>query len=163
MARMTPTMDEARGLRIVGWSLVLIQFSLIGLLLLGRRGTLWPVGPGLRGLGLVLVAAGCVVMGGAAWQIRRALTASPLPNDRTVLVERGWYARVRHPVYSGLILAGSGLAVTRASVLALACLAALVVLLQAKARFEETVLARRFSGYAAYQARTGRLLPKWRG
>ena len=159
---MTSAVDEARGLRIVGWSLVLIQFSLIGLLLVGRPGTLWPVGGAVRTLGLGLVVVGCGVMAGAGWQIRRGLTASPLPNDRTVLMDRGWFARVRHPIYSGLIVAGAGLTVSRASVLALACLAALMVLLQAKARFEETVLARRFSGYAAYQARTGRLLPRLR-
>ncbi len=160
MAVMVPAVDEARGLRIVAWSLVLIQFSLIGLLVLGRPGTLWPTGGVVRVVGLMLVVAGAVVMGGAAAQIRRALTASPLPNARTVLVDTGWYRRVRHPIYSGLIATGAGLTVLRASVLAVACLAALVVLLEAKARFEEAVLAPRFSGYAAYRARTGRLLPR---
>jgi protein-S-isoprenylcysteine O-methyltransferase Ste14 len=148
--------------QLAAWSLVVIQFALIGLLLVGSRGALWLVTPVVSGLGLALVALGLVIMAGAAWQIRRALTASPLPNQRTELMDRGWFARVRHPIYSGLLVTAAGLTATRASVLALACLVGLAVLLQVKARFEETVLARHFPDYGAYQARTGRLLPRLR-
>lgn len=155
-------LDEATASRVVGWSLVVVQFALLGLLLIGKPGDLWPTSGPVRGVALALVVAGCAVMAGAAWQIRRALTASPLPNGRTVLVDSGWFGAVRHPIYTGLLTTGAGLALSRASVLAVACLLGLGVLLQVKARFEETVLAARFPGYADYMARTGRLLPRLR-
>ncbi len=155
-------LDEATASRVVGWSLVVVQFALLGLLLIGESGDLWPTPGPVRAAALALVIVGCVVMAGAAWQIRRALTASPLPNGRTVLMDRGWFGPVRHPIYTGLLTTAAGLALNRASVLAVASLAGLVVLLQVKARFEETVLAARFPGYADYMARSGRLLPRLR-
>lgn len=155
-------LDEATASRVVGWSLVVVQFALLGLLLIGESGDLWPTPGPMRVVALALMIVGCVVMAGAAWQIRRALTASPLPNGRTVLMDRGWFGPVRHPIYTGLLTTAAGLALNRASVLAVASLAGLVVLLQVKARFEETVLAARFPGYADYMARSGRLLPRLR-
>lgn len=146
--------------RTTAWLLVAVQFVLLGLLVFGPSGSLWSAGAGVRGLALALEALGLVVMIGAAWQIRWALTASPLPNARTELVDRGWFGRVRHPIYTGLLLFAAGLTLARASVLAMGSFAALVVLLQVKARFEEAALARRFPGYEAYMARTGRLIPK---
>lgn len=155
-------LDETTASRIVGWSLVLVQFALLGLLLIGESGDLWPTPGPVRAAALALVVVGCVIMAGAGWQIRRAITASPLPNQRTTLMVRGWFGPVRHPIYTGLVTTGAGLALSRASVLAVACLVGLIVLLQVKARFEETVLAGRFPGYADYMARTGRLLPRLR-
>ena len=155
-------LDEGTASRIVGWSLVVVQFALLGLLLIGEPGDLWPTPGPVRAAALVLVVAGCVVMAGAGWQIRRALTASPLPNERTTLMDRGWFGPVRHPIYTGLLTTAAGLALSRASVLAVASLVGLGVLLQVKARFEEAVLADRFPSYADYMARTGRLLPRLR-
>ena len=155
-------LDEATARRIVGWSLVVVQFALLGLLVIGESGDLWPTPAPVRVVALALVVVGCVIMAGAAWQIRRALTASPLPNDRTALMDRGWFGPVRHPIYTGLVTAAAGLALSRASILAVASLVGLGVLLQVKARFEETVLSQRFPGYADYAARTGRLLPRLR-
>ncbi len=155
-------LDEGSASRVVGWSLVVVQFALLGLLLIGKPGDLWPTPGPVRAVALVLVIAGVSVMAGAAWQIRRALTASPLPNGRTVMMDRGWFGPVRHPIYTGLLTTAAGLALSRASVLAVASLVGLAVLLQVKARFEETVLAERFPGYAAYMARTGRLVPRLR-
>jgi protein-S-isoprenylcysteine O-methyltransferase Ste14 len=149
--------------RMTAWSLVLTQFALLGLLAIGPRGRLWPVGPAVSGIGLGLVVLGLIVMAGAAWQIRRALTASPLPNERTQLMERGWFAHVRHPIYLGLLVVGTGLALTRASITAVLLLIGLGLVLQVKARFEEVVLAARFPGYAGYMVRTGRILPRWWG
>ena len=89
---------------------------------------------------------------------RRAFSPLPMPTDEGQLVETGLYARVRHPVYSGIALGGFGWAAARASPLATAALVALVVVLYLKASREEDWLARRFPEYAAYRARTKRLI-----
>ena len=81
---------------------------------------------------------GILLMVVAAASLGRGLTAVPLPNARAVLRTGGLYRFVRHPIYTGLLL---------------------VVLINAKARWEERHLAERFPGYRAYCARTLRFVP----
>ena len=62
-------------------------------------------------------------------------------------------------MYGGLVLAGTGWGLARASLPALALTAVLAVYLYAKSRREERWLVERFEGYEAYRARTRRMLP----
>lgn len=113
--------------------------------------------------------------GGAAWALLAAALAvgasalaanrpgnfniHPEPRAGGVLVMRGPYRWVRHPMYSALLL--GALAVALAASQADAWLAALAMLgvLNAKARLEERWMALMHPGYDAYRARTGRFLP----
>ena len=81
----------------------------------------------------------------------------PLSNAR--LVTTGPYAHLRHPLYSGLMLFGLGCAIGWATPWHWLALAGLFVVLHAKARREEALLAARFPDYAAYAARTPRFVP----
>ena len=90
---------------------------------------------------------------------RRSFSALPRPADAGVLVESGLYARVRHPLYSGMALGGLGWAIAWLSPLAFALLVALVAVLYLKAAREEVWLLQRYPAYAAYRARTKRLIP----
>jgi protein-S-isoprenylcysteine O-methyltransferase Ste14 len=76
-----------------------------------------------------------------------------------VLVQTGVYARARHPIYGGLIVAAVGWALWRSSGVHLALAVALALYLDAKARMEERWLLERFPDSAGYRARTRRLLP----
>lgn len=116
---------------------------------------MWVAGAGaVAGLGLMVLA-------GTA--LGRGLTATPIPNRHAVLRTGGLYRWVRHPIYTGLLLAASCVTAVGASWWRLAVLVALVGLINVKARFEERHLARRFDGYAAYAARTPRFVPvPWR-
>ena len=66
---------------------------------------------------------------------------------------------MRHPIYSGLLLAMGSITLASGSLARLLALGLLVVLLAGKARWEEARLAERFEGYAAYAARTPRFAP----
>ncbi|MCI0344264.1 MAG: isoprenylcysteine carboxylmethyltransferase family protein [Chloroflexi bacterium] len=112
-------------------------------------------------VGSLLSTAGVTIGVLAALQLVRSRSFSALrvPPDEGELVESGLYARVRHPVYSGIALGGLGWAVTWISPLALVALGALVVVLYLKAAREEEWLVRRFPTYAAYRERTKRLIP----
>jgi protein-S-isoprenylcysteine O-methyltransferase Ste14 len=125
-------------------------------------------GPWPEPIGSVAVIAGwalfagggvLIVAGLASLRAGLALTAVPRPRDEARLVEEGPYALVRHPVYGGLILAAVGGSLTRASIAGLLASAALLVVLDLKRRREEAWLERRYPGYAAYRARTRRLIP----
>lgn len=112
-------------------------------------------------VGLALIAAGglLAVTATLALQGHDALTAAPRPRDEARLVEGGVYGLVRHPIYGGLILGGIGWSLARASVVALAGSVALLAFFDLKRRREEAWLEERFAGYAAYKARTRRLIP----
>ncbi|WP_159807288.1 methyltransferase family protein [Cellulomonas citrea] len=141
--------------------LVAAQFVLLALVALLPGGAGWPVPWWLRVVAWAGVLGGVVLMLVAGTALGRGLTAVPIPNGHAELRTGGLYRLVRHPIYTGLLLAaGSYVVATGGGWRALAFIA-LVVLLAAKARWEEVRLTRRFAGYAAYAARTPRFVPGW--
>lgn len=76
------------------------------------------------------------------------------------LVTRGPYRLVRHPIYSGMLLAAGGVALALGDIAGLAGFALIFVSLLRKALVEELLLASEFGEpYAAYMRRTKRLIP----
>ena len=131
---------------------------IVGLVLLPGRAD-WSVPRALLIACWVLLAAGLGIMVVAGTALGRGLTATPLPNAHAELRTAGLYRLVRHPIYSGLLLAVGAFTAGTGSVPRLVVLVLLGLLLTFKARWEEVRLARRFEGYAAYAARTPRFLP----
>jgi protein-S-isoprenylcysteine O-methyltransferase Ste14 len=109
--------------------------------------------------GALLVAAGVALAAKAVRDLGPSLSPFPRPHRTAALVTTGVYALSRHPIYGGLIIASAGWALWRMSGLHLMLAAVLATYLHAKSRHEETLLLRRFSEYAAYRARTKRLVP----
>ena len=146
--------------RAVGWLLVAGQFALLlGLLVTPRRAPSlgWAV------VGGALVLAG---LGLAAWAMVRlgdALTPTPVPRDRAALRTDGPYARIRHPIYSGLLLAATGYVIAVGTWSTVAILAALLTFFRVKARFEDRLLAQAHeSEWPDWATRTGALVPRMR-
>lgn len=103
-------------------------------------------------LGILLTFVGLVALGGA-------LTPFPRPLDNARLRQSGVYGWVRHPIYSGLIVASLGWSTTWLSLPGL--LAGVVVFLffDRKSAFEEKLLRSRFPEYHGYAQRVRKLLP----
>ncbi len=132
------------------------------------------VAPVLRALGPRLYAlpmsvawalVGAVVAGLAlCWWARRRLGRNwswnvTLKKDHAI-IDSGPYRFVRHPIYTGLIVAGVGTAVLEAKVLSFAGFAVMTAGLWIKARLEERFLSHELGdAYRAYARRTGMLLP----
>ena len=75
------------------------------------------------------------------------------------LVQTGPYAMVRHPIYSGMLLAASGMVIVLGEVRALVLLFGIELLLKRIGR-EEAVLRTSFPDeYRAYERRVRRLVP----
>lgn len=82
------------------------------------------------------------------------------PLERARLQVSGVYGLVRHPMYGGLILIGLGWSLA-SSPLALVVTAALLLVLEAKSRLEESWLEQRFPEYDAHRSRVRRrLIPR---
>ncbi len=109
--------------------------------------------------GVVLAALGLGFAARGMLDLGPSLSPFPQPRHRAVLVRRGTFAYVRHPIYGGVIIAALGWALWRTSGLHLLLAAALAVYLDAKGRHEEILLLARYPDYATYRTRTKRLIP----
>lgn len=113
---------------------------------------------------LQVVAIGMVTLGTALsiqvlWWLGRSF--SVLAEARR-LVTGGPYRLVRHPLYVAEQIAVLGIVLLHLSPLALAILAVQLAAQFRRMRAEEAVLAAAFPEYAAYAARTPRLVPAFR-
>lgn len=115
--------------------------------------------PATVAFGAVVTAVGLLVVVRGAADLGSNLTPFPRPRDAATLIDGGTYRYVRHPIYSGLVLAGVGWSTATISPLALALTALLALLFDAKSRREEAWLTDRLPGYAAYRARTRKFVP----
>ena len=113
---------------------------------------------GLLGGGATILV-GLAVAGRGVLDLGSNLSPFPRPKGNAVLVERGVYRYLRHPIYAGLVLISIGLSLARGSLVGLALSLVLAVFFDLKARREEALLAETFSGYEAYAARTRRFIP----
>ena len=140
-------------------ALVTLQFVLLGALLFVPRGALWPLGAGAIVASAVLILVGGVLAVLGVVGLGSALTASPVPKSGSSLVTTGIYSKIRHPIYTGLLVGGVGIVVLGASPWHVGLWLALLVLLAFKSRWEERMLLAAHPDYRGYGARTGRFLP----
>lgn len=143
-------------------SYVLMQFLLLALLILSPRSSeiYGDLRPALSILGLVFIGAGLAVILYSFFALGKSLTASPVPKQDGQLVTGGLYARVRHPIYFGLLLAAIGVVLDAGPWPQIIFLVLLFVLLNIKASFEEELLAKRYPEYRAYANKTPRFFPR---
>ena len=106
----------------------------------------------LTALGLLLGVAGLVALG-------RALTPFPKPRDDSRLRQSGVYGWVRHPVYSGHIIAALGWSASWLSLPGVLFGIVVFLFFVQKSAFEERMLSARFPEYAAYARHVRKLLP----
>jgi protein-S-isoprenylcysteine O-methyltransferase Ste14 len=148
--------------RLKGNLLVLGQFILIGLLLFVPSSGLntGVFSTFFVGVSLTSMFLGFVILALSALALGKSLTAHPMPSKNAELVTDGLYRFVKHPIYSGLILLSLGLTIAGGFFPHTIFFIALVLLLNYKASFEETLLAAAYSGYAEYAKKTGRFIPR---
>jgi protein-S-isoprenylcysteine O-methyltransferase Ste14 len=151
----------ALGRRGEGW-VVLQSIVILAGAVCAAVGPHWPhaAAAWLRIAGFVLEAAGVGMFVAGRIALGRSFTPFPRPRPRATLHRTGIYARARHPVYGGLLVAGLGLSLHR-SPLVLAPTAMLAVVFWLKSIREEAWLAERYSDYPAYRQATPRRFIPW--
>jgi len=144
------------------YTLVLMQFLLIALLLLSPRQAA-PYGGaseiiGFVGVGLIAVGSGVLLFSFIG--LGNALTALAIPKENGTLVTHGIYSRVRHPIYFGLLVMSVGVMLDAGYWPQIIIVMLLYALLNNKADFEETLLRERYPQYQKYSERTPRFFPR---
>jgi protein-S-isoprenylcysteine O-methyltransferase Ste14 len=114
----------------------------------------------LSAVSLISLFVGFVILAFSALALGKSLTAHPIPSKNAQLVTDGLYRFVKHPIYSGLILVAFGLTVAGGFFPHAIFFALLLLLLNYKASFEESLLSATYAGYAEYSKKTGRFVPR---
>jgi protein-S-isoprenylcysteine O-methyltransferase Ste14 len=120
--------------------------------------------PDASGSTIALLAGEALTVVSCMWLLAAVLALGRcfgiLPEARG-LVTRGPYRLVRHPVYLGELGAGAGLVLGAPTAWNLAAAGVMLVAQIVRMGLEERALQRAFPEYAAYAARTPRVVP-WR-
>lgn len=143
-----------------GWALVGAQFGLLAALVILPAGELWSRGLVSLIAGGVLLAGGFGVAALAGLRLGPSLTPLPIPKEDGELITAGVYRYVRHPMYTGVLMAGAGLVVAQASLAHLVGWVLLWGVLTLKALGEERMLTEKYDDYAEYSKKTGRFFPQ---
>jgi protein-S-isoprenylcysteine O-methyltransferase Ste14 len=110
--------------------------------------------------GAVLIGVGVAFAVWARLSFMQHMKIFPSPNEKGFLVTGGPYALVRHPVYSGLILACLGLLLIFPTIGRIIAFLALIFVLNKKIKYEEMLLSAKYNGYQKYIQSTNKLIPR---
>jgi protein-S-isoprenylcysteine O-methyltransferase Ste14 len=110
--------------------------------------------------GLVLITAGGWFGIAGVRVLGQNRTPFPRPRPNSQLIRHGIYARVRHPLYTSVMLVSLGWALAWGSWPALLTALAMVPFFRAKARIEERWLRATFQDYSKYENRVPPFLPR---
>ncbi len=113
-----------------------------------------------RAAGIAVCAAGVAFAIWARHTLGRNWSGNPTIKEGHELIERGPYRFVRHPIYTGILLAILGSGIGSGQVKHLFILGFAVAILWAKLRIEESLMLRQFpETYPGYMKRTKALVP----
>jgi len=120
-----------------------------------------PLRPWIEWLGVALTAAGIAFAIWARNHIGKYWSATVSLREGHRLIRSGPYARIRHPIYSGMLLATAGTVLWVGRYGALLALGVTLIAFVVKARKEEALLAGEFGpAFDEHRRRTGFLLPR---
>lgn len=139
---------------------VSIQFVLFALYLFHFRVFDFRAPEWLQYAGAFLAVSGIFILLWAILLLNNSLSPFPTPRAQGELIRSGIYRKVRHPIYTGILMAALGYAVFSGNGIRLLLFCALWWLFMRKARYEEQLLEQKFSAYAEYKTRSGMFLPR---
>jgi protein-S-isoprenylcysteine O-methyltransferase Ste14 len=113
-------------------------------------------------IGVVLTAAGVAIALWARWHLGANWSGVVTLKEGHELIRSGPYRNIRHPIYTGILLALLGTAVAGGEVRGLLAVAIAWLSFYTKARREESFLTQEFGpSFAEHTKRTGMFLPRF--
>lgn len=144
--------------------LALVAWLVPPLILISHVGELSKEWPAVRALGLILSLYALFMAQGAVRALGRLLVPGRGIYQDHSLVTSGPYRWVRHPLYSAAFALWLGAALATLNWLLLVLWPLVVMAVLREMREEEEMLRAKFgAAYEAYAARTGRVIPAFRG
>jgi protein-S-isoprenylcysteine O-methyltransferase Ste14 len=120
-----------------------------------------PANDAVRWVGVLLTAAGVAIAFWARWHLGANWSGVVTLKEGHELIRTGPYRTIRHPIYTGILLALLGTAVNLGEVRGLLALAIAWISFYIKARREESFLTQEFGpGFAEHCRHTGMFLPR---
>jgi protein-S-isoprenylcysteine O-methyltransferase Ste14 len=139
---------------------IVIEMWFFGPRVAGSGATLWNPTPASAAIADVLALAGLATMLWARVTLGRNWSGGVVLKEDHELIQRGPYAYVRHPIYSGVFLLILGFAVLQGKLSTFGVVLMVIVLLWFKASQEEKLLVSHFPAeYPAYRKRVKALIP----
>jgi protein-S-isoprenylcysteine O-methyltransferase Ste14 len=121
-----------------------------------------PGSPTIGKLGVALTVAGIAFAIWARWHLGENWSAAVTLKEGHELISSGPYRHIRHPIYTGMLLAFVGTALALGEYRALISICIVVVAFYAKAKKEERFLTQEFGDkFREHCRRTGMFLPKF--
>jgi protein-S-isoprenylcysteine O-methyltransferase Ste14 len=146
--------------RRIGWSLVGVQVILFAALVVDPTGGDWSVPRPVSLLGWAMMLIGFLFAAASVPDLGSALTATPEPKHGESLRCDGAYARVRHPIYSAVLLVVAGRVLQGGSWWLVAVGLLTFGFFSAKAMWEERRLIARYPDYPDYSRHVPRFVPR---
>lgn len=140
---------------LVGLQIILFIFFYFDLPILEFSVSSW-----LSKIALVFSILGLLIVILALLQLNENLSPFPTPKAGAQLVQNGLYKIVRHPIYTGIIIAFISFALYSESLFRVFIALLLYILFLVKSKYEEKQLQQHYPDYENYQTRTGRFFPK---
>ncbi len=109
--------------------------------------------------GVLMAISGVVIILASIFQIRRSLTPFPSPVKNGELITTGLYRYIRHPIYSGIILAAAGYGLQACDTFKIVISGLLLLLFYFKSQYEEKMLMAFYDDYKQYRRHTHRFFP----
>ena len=126
------------------------------------RSRFLPAGPFGEWLGVLLTAAGIGVAFWARWHLGTNWSGVVTLKEGHELIRTGPYRSIRHPIYTGILLALLGTAINFGEVRALLAVVIVWLSFHVKARREESFLSQEFGpAFAEHKQHTGMFLPRF--
>ncbi|MFT6973633.1 MAG: protein-S-isoprenylcysteine O-methyltransferase Ste14 [Pontimonas sp.] len=146
----------------VGWALVGVQWGILAALVVLPAGFLWPQGSIVASVAAVFVATGILIVVLAGLRLRTQLCPSAVPKDGGLFATEGICRYIRHPVYTGMLVASAGIVLWGASPGHVVGWLALLGVSTLKSHREEATLLEKHPEYAQHHEVSGRFFPPWR-
>jgi protein-S-isoprenylcysteine O-methyltransferase Ste14 len=119
-----------------------------------------PASDAVGWVGVLLTAAGVAIAFWARWHLGANWSGVVTLKEGHELIRTGPYRTIRHPIYTGILLALLGTAVNLGEVRGLLALAIAWLSFYIKARREESFLTQEFGpGFGEHRRHTGMFLP----
>ena len=151
--------DEGRGFLVVLNTVVNLSL-VVAVFLEGHGLGVMPGGEALRWAGLAVLLAGTIIRVGTMIELGLRFSLTVSAQEHHQLQTTGFYARVRHPSYLGVLLISIGVAGVFRSWLWLALIPVMIYGLVRRMNTEERFLLDQLGEeYRVYMARTARLMP----